>query len=49
MMTRGMEHSDDKLVEYCADKACNTVMRSVMEHSDAKDVENFDDREHGAL
>ena len=49
VMTRGMGHADYKLVEYCVEKACNTVMRSVMEHSDAKDVENGDDREHGAL
>ena len=43
-MTGVMEHSDDKLVQYCADIACSTVRRSVMEHSDAQNFENCDDQ-----
>ena len=43
-MTRVMEHSDDKFVEYCADKACNTVMSSVMEPCDAKNLEKCGDQ-----
>ena len=30
-------------------KACNIVMRTVMEHCDDKDMENCDDKGHGAL
>ena len=44
VMTRVMEHSDDKLVQYFAETACNTGIRSVMEHSDGKNLENCDDQ-----
>ena len=30
-------------------RACNIVMRTVMEHCDDKDVENFDNKVHGVL
>ena len=49
MMTRVLEHFDNKGMEHCDERAWSIVIEGDKEHCDDMAREHFDDRSHGAL
>ena len=49
VMTKGMEHSDDKLVEYFDDNGMEHCDENGMGHCDEEGMEPFRDRVQGAF